>query len=194
MRGRDNRDAHDGERTGASAQSTPQPYMNPSVAGIVLGVVLLSAFVVAGRGLGASGAFADFVAAALDRITPSFVTARPALADRLPSGVRLADEWIVWQIVGLVIGAALSAKLAGRWGKPISGGIAQRPSRARIARAVAGGVLMGIGARLAYGCTSGLALSGGAMLATGAWVFIPIAFATAIGVTLLVRSSAKAAW
>ena len=186
----------DGDRTVSSTkpQPIPQPYMDASLAGILLGLVLLAAFVFAGRGLGASGAFADVVGAALDRIAPMFVTARPALADRLPSGVRLADEWIVWQIVGLVIGAALSAKLAGRWGKPISGGIAQRPSRARLIRAISGGVLMGGGARLAYGCTSGLALSGGAMLATGAWVFIPIAFATAIGVTLLVRSSAKAAW
>jgi uncharacterized protein len=47
---------------------------------------------------------------------------------------------------------------------------------------------MGVGARLAYGCTSGLALSGGALLATGAWLFIPVAFATAIAVTLLSRA------
>ena len=44
---------------------------------------------------------------------------------------------------------------------------------------------MGLGARLAYGCTSGLALSGGALMATGAWVFIPIAFGTAMLVTVL---------
>ena len=44
---------------------------------------------------------------------------------------------------------------------------------------------MGLGARLAYGCTSGLALTGGALLATGAWVFIPAAFGTAILVTVL---------
>lgn len=44
---------------------------------------------------------------------------------------------------------------------------------------------MGMGARLAYGCTSGLALSGGALLATGAWIFIPLAFGTAILVTRL---------
>ena len=184
----------DREAAVTGPQRMPQPYMSASLAGLLLGIVLLAAFVFAGRGLGASGAFADLVAAAFDRVAPSFVASRPALADRLPGDVQLADEWIVWQMAGLLVGAALSAKLARRWGKPISGGIVQRPGRARIGRAVAGGVLMGIGARLAYGCTSGLALSGGAMLATGAWVFIPIAFATAIGVTLLVRSSTPAAW
>ena len=46
---------------------------------------------------------------------------------------------------------------------------------------------MGVGARLAYGCTSGLALSGGALLATGAWIFIPLAFGSAVLVTLLAR-------
>ena len=48
---------------------------------------------------------------------------------------------------------------------------------------------MGLGARLAYGCTSGLALSGGALLATGAWLFIPVAFATAITLTFLSRGA-----
>jgi len=35
---------------------------------------------------------------------------------------------------------------------------------------VLGGVLFGFGARLARGCTSGVALSGGAVLSLGAWV------------------------
>ena len=34
----------------------PQPYWNPYVSGIGLGLVLLAAFVVMGRGIGASGA------------------------------------------------------------------------------------------------------------------------------------------
>jgi hypothetical protein len=49
---------------------------------------------------------------------------------------------------------------------------------------------MGLGARLAYGCTSGLGLTGGALLATGAWIFIPVAFGTAAFVTLLARDGA----
>jgi uncharacterized membrane protein YedE/YeeE len=44
---------------------------------------------------------------------------------------------------------------------------------------------MGLGARLAYGCTSGLGISGGALMVTGAWIFIAAAFGTAMLVTLL---------
>ena len=44
--------------------------------------------------------------------------------------------------------------------------------------AVSGGVLMGVGAKFARGCTSGQALSGGALLSAGSWIFIAACFAT----------------
>jgi uncharacterized membrane protein YedE/YeeE len=145
-------------------------------------MVLLTAFVVAGRGLGASGAFAVTAGRALDLVAPGAAAADPALADRLPSGIALFDDWLVLELVGVMVGAAISARLAGRWRGGMPG-----PSGTRLLRAIAGGALMGLGARLAYGCTSGLALSGGALLATGAWVFIPLAFATAFLVRMLAR-------
>src|SRR5206468_11378754 len=40
----------------------PRPYANPYLAGVALGLVLLAAFVIMGRGLGASGAFASTAA------------------------------------------------------------------------------------------------------------------------------------
>jgi uncharacterized membrane protein YedE/YeeE len=43
--------------------------------------------------------------------------------------------------------------------------------------AIGGGVLMGVGAKLARGCTSGQALSGGALLSVGSWIFIASCFA-----------------
>ena len=48
----------------------------------------------------------------------------------------------------------------------------------RWAMAFAGGAFMGFGARLARGCTSGQALSGGAVLSVGSWAFM---FAVFIG-------------
>jgi uncharacterized protein len=163
---------------------TARPYASPAVGGFALGVVLLASFVLAGRGLGASGAFAAAAGRTLDVVAPAATVSDPALADRLPSGVSLLDEWIVLELIGVFLGAALSAWLAGRWRRSEPG----LPS-GRLFRAAAGGVLMGLGARLAYGCTSGLALSGGALLATGAWLFIPIAFGTAILVSWLARDA-----
>lgn len=163
----------------------PRPYASPTSAGIALGVVLLVSFVVADRGIGASGAFAAAAGRTFDVVAPAATTGDPALADRIPSGVALLNDWIVLQLVGLCLGAMLSAWQAGRLRR---GGDAT--SGPRLLRAVAGGALMGVGARLAYGCTSGLALSGGALLATGAWIFIPIAFGTAFLVTALARDPA----
>jgi len=42
-----------------------------------------------------------------------------------------------------------------------------------------GGALMGFGAKLAGGCTSGQALTGGALLNLGSWLFMLSVFAGA---------------
>jgi hypothetical protein len=39
-------------------------------------------------------------------------------------------------------------------------------------------MFMGLGAKLARGCTSGQALTGGALLSVGSWIFIAACFAT----------------
>jgi uncharacterized protein len=164
-----------------------RPYMDAVRGGMTLGLVLLASFVVAGRGIGASGAFAATAGRIVGGVSPGAVDADPALADRIPLGVALLDDWIVLQLIGVFVGAALSAWWSGRWRVIRS---AEPAGRSRLTRALAGGALMGLGARLAYGCTSGLALTGGALLATGAWIFIPIAFGTAALVTLLARERA----
>jgi uncharacterized membrane protein YedE/YeeE len=48
---------------------------------------------------------------------------------------------------------------------------------------------MGIGAVLARGCTSGLGLTGGALLSVGSWLFIGAAFAAAYAVSPLLRKA-----
>lgn len=163
-------------------------YANASAMGVALGFVLLASFVFAGRGIGASGAFAHVTGSVIDAVRPGFLASRPTLADRLPAGVNLWDDWIVWQVLGVCVGAALSAKLAGRWGRSPSA----EKNNSQTGTSLAGGVLMGVGARFAYGCTSGLALSGGALLATGAWLFIFVAFGTATLVAFIARTTTRA--
>jgi uncharacterized membrane protein YedE/YeeE len=46
---------------------------------------------------------------------------------------------------------------------------------------------MGLGAVLARGCTSGQALTGGALLSVGSWLFMIAAFAAAFMVAPLVQ-------
>ena len=90
----------------------------------------------------------------------------------------LLRDWLVLEIVGVTIGGFVSAKLAGRFSTTIERGPAIT-DRTRLIAAVGGGLLMGIGAKLARGCTSGQALTGGALLSVGSWLFIATTFAAA---------------
>lgn len=166
-------------------------YADPIRAGVALGLVLFGVIMLAGRGLGASGAFAATAAAAVNVVAPAGVAANPYLAQWLPTGPGgLFSEWIVVELLGVALGAWASARLAGRVRSQVETTDHESPRR-RMMAAVLGGTLMGGGARLARGCTSGLGLTGGALLATGAWLFIPVAFGTAFLVAFLRRRVAR---
>jgi uncharacterized protein len=165
-----------------------QPYMSPYLAGVGIGVVLLLAYVVMGRGLGASGAFSSVVTAAVSAAAPAHAAASPYHVRYAEgTGAGLLRDWLVLEVVGITLGALLSALLAGRfkWGAVERGPNVGRGTR--IAYALAGGAIMGIGAKLARGCTSGQALTGGALLSVGSWTFVVAAFAAAFVVAPLVR-------
>ncbi len=157
----------------------PDPYLDPYLAGVGIGLVLLGAYVVAGRGLGASGAFASVVAAGTAAVAgTAHAAAAPATAPYLVNGITSpVGDWLVLELVGVVVGGFASAWLAGRTRAAVDHG----PSisgRQRMYAAVGGGLLMGFGAKLARGCTSGQALTGGALLSAGSWLFIGACFAT----------------
>jgi uncharacterized protein len=101
-------------------------------------------------------------------------------------GAYSLDTWVLYEVLGVALGGALSAALAGRLRAAIERG-PHTSSRTRLLTAVGGGVAMGIGAELARGCTSGLALSGGAVLSVGAWVFIACAFAAGYAIVPIRR-------
>jgi len=140
-------------------------YTNAYVAGVGVGLVLLATFVLTYHGLGAIGAY-------------SWLVGR---ADHA-----LGDNWVAFELLGVAVGGALSAALAGRLRPMIERG--PHSSRGtRLATAALGGMAMGIGAKFARGCTSGLALSGGAVLSAGAWLFIGCAFAAGYAIIPLAR-------
>jgi uncharacterized membrane protein YedE/YeeE len=166
----------------------PQPYISPYLAGVGIGVVLLLAYVVMGRGLGASGAFSSVVTAAVSAAAPEHASASAYHVRYAEStGAGLLRDWLVLEVVGITLGALISGWLAGRfrWGAVDRGPRATRG--ARLGYALAGGVIMGVGAKLARGCTSGQALTGGALLSVGSWTFVIAAFAAAFLVAPLVR-------
>jgi hypothetical protein len=150
-----------------------------------LGLVLLAAFVLTGRGLGASGAFASCAAGVAHALSPALASSSPLFARYLGAGGPW-NEWLLFEGVGVAIGAFGSAAVARRLRVVIERGPGVSPA-ARLALGFAGGTLMGLGAALARGCTSGLSLTGGALLSVGAWAFTAAAFAGGYLVAPLVK-------
>ena len=163
-----------------------QPYMNPYLAGIGLGLVLLAAFVLVGRGLGASGAFNSAIAWLVSLVAPGYARSNEFLSAYLEEGTHPLKAWLVFEIAGAFAGALLSGLLAGRVGMAVEKG--PRVSvGTRLVFAFVGGALMAIGAAFARGCTSGQALSGGATLNAGSWAFMMMVFAGAYATAWAVR-------
>lgn len=165
-----------------------KPYANPYLAGFALGLVLLSAYVVMGRGLGASGAFASAAAATAVTVAPETATSSDYFARYLGAGGSPKADWLVVELIGVTVGGFLSALFAGRLRRTIERG-PRISDRARLRNACIGGAVMGVGAVLARGCTSGQALTGGALLSVGSWLFVLTAFAAAYAVAQLVRKA-----
>ena len=169
---------HDEDRSGR--------FWNPYLAGVALGGVLLAAFLVTGSGLGASGAANRLAARAVEAVAPDHAAQNPQLARLKEGRSSVLDDRLVFMVFGVVLGAAVAAYSAGRMGRKVIRG--PRFSRGRrLVMALVGGVLMGVAARLSLGCTSGQALSGGALLSVGAWVFMFAVFGGGYAMAYFVR-------
>jgi uncharacterized membrane protein YedE/YeeE len=154
-----------------------QPYSNPYLVGVGLGLVLLAAFVIMGRGLGASGAMSTLVSVGVETIAPEHAMNNIFYGNYIGDGTtNPLKDWLVFEVIGVLAGGFISGSLAGRVRKGIEKG-PRISSGKRLFFAFIGGGLMGFGAKLARGCTSGQALSGGAILNLGSWAFMMMVFA-----------------
>ncbi len=154
-----------------NAPAAEPRYLNPYLAGVMLGVVLFVSFAVTGHGLGASGGLSRIMAGlsdlfASDHVDRNFYLGQMAVGDRNPF-----DHWIMWALLGTAAGGFVSGLVAGRVRPEVRRG-PRLSVPWRLALAFGGGTLVGFGARLARGCTSGQALSGGAVLSAGSWAFM----------------------
>ena len=153
---------------------------------LAAGLVLLAAFVLVGRGLGASGAFNSTIAWLVSLVAPGYAKSNEFLSAYLEEGTHPLKAWLVFEIAGAFVGALLSGLLAGRVAKSVEKG--PRVSTAiRLLCAFAGGILMAFGAHLARGCTSGQALTGGALLNVGSWAFMLMVFVGGCAVAWFMR-------
>src|SRR4051812_16593452 len=92
-------------------------YANPYVAGVGLGLVLLAAFVVMGRGLGATGAFANAAAEIVTTVSPSRAQSSHYFARYLNSDGGGRIDWLVVGLVGGGGGGVAVGGFCGRAGR-----------------------------------------------------------------------------
>ncbi len=167
--------------------SLPQAYWNPYVAGVGLGLVLLAAFVIMGKGLGASGAFSTVVSTSVNAIAPAAGERNEffsTYSDQVSANP--LKDWYVIEVIGILIGGFISGFFAHRIKKTVDKG-PNISVKGRFLYAFFGGTIMGIGAKLARGCTSGQALTGGAQLNVGSWLFMIFIFIGGYAAAYFVR-------
>ena len=154
----------------------------PLVAGAIgLAVVNIATLTIGGRPWGVTSAFALwgakwFAALGVDVSSWSYWQA-PAQAAALKTSV-LMDVTSVMDF-GILLGALLAAILAGRFAPRLN------ISGRSFAAAVIGGLLLGYGARVAYGCNIGAYFSGIASGSLHGWLWLVAAFAGNIAGTRL---------
>ena len=159
---------------------------SPYVAGGLLGVVGVLAVALSHSLLGASGSFENLAGMIGKALAPK-------LFDNLyfnyimPPGL----NWQLILLVGVFFGGMLGAWSARtwklRWAPDKQWSAVFGPERwKRWGVAFAGAIVLEIGAGIAGGCTSGLAISGGMLLAPAAFLFIAGMFVSGIITSLVI--------
>jgi hypothetical protein len=161
-------------------------YINPYLGGTLLGLVLFISFFITGQGLGASGGLNRMLVYFEDMVAPDHVDRTPYLINMAGGDLNPLDSWIVMLTFGTIAGGFVSGWLNGRVKLETNKG-PNISKRTRWLMAFIGGGFMGYGARMARGCTSGQALSGGAVLSVGSWAFMLAVFAGAYALAYFVR-------
>ncbi len=142
---------------------------SPYIVGTLIGMLNIGALLVSKKPLGASTSFLKIGGMIYKQFDKEGVKTNAYYQKKKPE-----VDWGVMLIMGIVLGAFVSSMLSGDfaliaipdvWAGAFSGrfGI-------RFIVAVFGGILLGIGARWAGGCTSGHGISGTSLLSPISWV------------------------
>ncbi|MGD8306748.1 MAG: YeeE/YedE thiosulfate transporter family protein [Ignavibacteria bacterium] len=179
--------SHHLEDNAREGEQFPKYYWNPYLVGIGLGIVLLASFVIMGRGLGASGALSTTVSVIVNTISPEHAANSSFYSKYLGDGlISPFKDWLVFLIIGVFFGGFISGAILGRNKLMIEKG-PNISNKKRLIFAFIGGTLMGFGAKMARGCTSGQGLTGGAMLSVGGWAFMLMVFIGGYATAYFVR-------
>src|SRR5512133_3772013 len=169
--------------------TTHTRYLNPYLGGVLLGLVLLAANFISGRGLGASGAIKSGVVTIATAVNPSSAESSAFIKEY--QGAHKGNpmkNWLVFEMLGVLDGGFLSGVFAGRLKLKVEHS-PNITSRKRLILALGGGILFGFGSQLGRGCTSGSALSGMAVLSLGGFITMMAIFGTAFALAYFFRKN-----
>ena len=163
-----------------------KPYLNPYISGIGIGTILFISFFLIGKGLGGSGSLTRLLAFSLDSVVPEYAASLDYFSRYLTGTLHPLDNWLVYMLIGVFAGGLIAA-FRGKRTKAILLKGEHTTNKRRILTAFLGGILVALGARLAGGCTSGLAITGASVLAVAGWVFFLSVFAAGLTVAFFMR-------
>jgi len=169
----------------ATGKSAAHPFMNPYLAGFLLGLVLLATYVVTGRGLGATAGFAALATGLASLDGAEHLQTSVVHLKYWNDGAPLLN-WTLFLLVGALIGAAISGWQANRFSFSIERG-PNITDRQRLMLAFVGGFIAACGAKLAKGCTSGQALTGSSVLNVSGLLFLGAVFLAGFVVAQVAR-------
>jgi uncharacterized membrane protein YedE/YeeE len=159
---------------------------SPYVAGILIGLLQIPAFLIIETALGASSSYVTVGGVIASWFDPSILGIDYVARHVAATG---KNWWQVAFVGSVAIGAFISARLSGARRQSISPIWARALGSASPAKrygiAFIAGFLMLFGARIADGCTSGHGLSGVAQLAVGSTVAVAAMFAGGIAAAFL---------
>ena len=158
-------------------QKNRHVYWNPYFGGFLLGILIILTFYFTGRGLGASGALKSGVVGVVHTVAPAHAENNAYYSKFIKEGESTLNNWLVFEALGVLLGAFLSGALTGRLKLKVEHS-PKITGKRRLFFALIGGLLFGLGAQIARGCTSGAALSGMAVLATGGFLTMLSIFGT----------------
>jgi len=158
---------------------------SPYLVGIGIGILSWCTFLLSDKYLGCSTAFAR-TAGMIERLfRGSAVMEKPYYQKFAPT---VDWEWML--VLGVAIGAFISASLSGQFRVQWIPGAWEAAFGSLIplrwAIALTGGILMGIGARWAGGCTSGHGISGTLQLAISSWMAAICFFIGGVATAMLI--------
>lgn len=148
-----------------------QQFWSPYAAGIGIGLVSWLTFLFSNHPLGVSSAFAKTAATIEKALFGAKAANKPYYKKYKPS-----IDWRWLLVVGMFLGSFTSAWLSDSirwiWVPPMWAQAFGPGTVSRLLAALAGGILVGFGARWASGCTSGHGVSGTLQLVIGSWISV----------------------